>query len=158
MDWAGWALFGLVATAVLTAAMIVAQLLGWTRLDLPLVLGTMVTDDPDRARVFGFFMHLAVGEGFALGYAAAFALLDTATWWLGAALSLVHVAVALTILLPLLPGAHPRMASERAGPSSIAVLEPPGLLGLNYGAETPAVAIVAHLAFGIALGVLLTPH
>jgi hypothetical protein len=48
------------------------------------------------------------------------------------------------------------MASERAGPASSAVLEPPGLLGLNYGAETPAVAIVAHLAFGIALGLLLT--
>jgi hypothetical protein len=48
------------------------------------------------------------------------------------------------------------MASERAGPTSTAVLEPPGLLGLNYGAETPAVAIAAHLAFGITLGLLLT--
>ena len=155
MDWAGWALFGLVATAILTAVMIVAQVLGWTRLDLPLVLGTMVTDDPDRARVVGFLMHLAVGEGFALGYAAVFALLDTATWWLGALLGLLHVGVALTILLPLLPGVHPRMASARAGPVSTAVLEPPGVLGLNYGAETPAVAIAAHLAFGIALGLLL---
>ena len=38
----------------------------------------MVTADPDRARVVGFFIHLAIGEGFALGYAAGFALLDTA--------------------------------------------------------------------------------
>jgi hypothetical protein len=156
MDWAGWALFGLVATAILTAVMIVMQLLGRTRLDLPLVLGTIVTDDPDHARVIGFFLHLAVGEAFALGYATAFALLNTATWWLGGILGLLHVSVALTIILPLLPGVHPRMASERAGPASIAVLEPPGLLGLNYGTETPAVAIVAHLAFGIALGLLLT--
>ena len=36
------------------------------------------------------------------------------------------------------------------------MLEPPGLLGLNYGTETPAVAIVAHLTFGIVLGLLLT--
>jgi hypothetical protein len=155
MDWAGWALFGLVATAVLTAIMIAAQLTGWTRLDLPLLLGTMTTDDPDRARVVGFLMHLVIGESFALGYAAAFALLDTATWWLGALLGIVHVAVALTILVPLLPGVHPRMASERAGPASLAVLEPPGLLGLNYGIATPAVAIGAHLAFGIALGLTL---
>jgi hypothetical protein len=155
VDWAGWALFGLVATAILTAAMIVAQLLGWTRLDIPLLLGTMVTDDPDRARVVGFLLHLAVGEGFALGYAAVFALLDTATWWLGGLLGLLHVAVALTILVPLLPGVHPRMASERAGPGAVAVLEPPGLFALNYGAETPAVAVVAHLLFGIALGLLL---
>src|SRR3954451_8681187 len=144
MDWAGWALFGLLATAVLTAIMIAAQMLGWTRLDLSLML---VTDDSDRARVAGFFIHLAIGEGFALGYAAGFALLDEATWWLGALFGLVHVAVALTILVPLLPGVHPRMASDRSGPATVAVLEPPGLLGLNYGVATPAVAIAAHLAF-----------
>jgi hypothetical protein len=158
MDWAGWALFGVLATAVLTAVMIVAQLAGWTRLDLPLLLGTMVTADPDRARVAGFFIHLGIGEGFALGYAAGFALLDTATWWLGALFGLVHVGIALTVLVPLLPGVHPRMASDRAGPASVSVLEPPGLLGLNYGAQTPAVAILAHVAFGISLGLLLTAH
>jgi hypothetical protein len=47
------------------------------------------------------------------------------------------------------------MASHRAGRSSIAVLEPPGLGGLNYGGQTPAVIIAAHLTYGIALGVLL---
>ena len=158
MDWAGWALFGLLATSMLTAVMIAAQLAGLTRLDLPLLLGTMVIADPDRARVAGFFIHLAIGEGFALGYAAGFALLDTATWWLGALFGLVHVSLALTVLVPLLPGIHPRMASDRAGPASVAVLEPPGLFGLNYGVETPVVAVVSHLAFGIALGLLLTAH
>jgi hypothetical protein len=156
MDWAGWALFGLLATAILTVVMIAAQLTGWTRLDLPLLLGTIATADPDRARVVGFFVHLAIGQGFALGYAAAFALLGVATWWLGALFGLVHVAVALTILVPLLPGVHPRIATERAGPTATAVLEPPGLLGLNYGIQTPAVAIVAHLAYGVALGLLLS--
>jgi hypothetical protein len=155
MDWAGWALFGVVATTALTAVMIAAQLAGLTRLDLPLVLGTLVTGDPDRARVAGFFIHLAVGMGFALGYAATFALVHRATWWFGALLGLLHVAVALMVLLPLLPGIHPRMASHRAGPASTAVLEPPGLLALNYGVQTPAVAIVAHLVYGIVLGLLL---
>lgn len=156
MDWAGWALFGLVATSVLTAVMIAAQLAGLTRLDLPLLLGTIVTEDPDRARVAGFFIHLVIGQGFALGYAAAFALLDRATWWLGGLFGLLHVTLALTVLVPLLAGVHPRMASDRAGPSSTAALEPPGLFGLNYGPQTPIVAVVAHLAYGIALGVLLT--
>ena len=158
MDWAGWMLFGLLATAVLTSIMIVAQLVGWTRLDLPLVLGTMLTPDPDHARVVGFFMHLVIGQAFALGYTAAFALLDRSTWWLGALFALVHAAVALTILVPLLPGVHPRMASNRAGLAAHSELEPPGLLALNYGIETPAVAIVAHLAFGVALGLLLDAH
>jgi hypothetical protein len=155
MDWAGWALFGLVATAVLTAVMISAQLAGRTRLDLPLLLGTLVTEDPDRARVAGFFVHLAVGQGFALGYAATFALLDQARWWLGGLLGLLHCAVALTVLVPLLVGIHPRIATQRSGPAETALLEPPGLLGLNYGAETPLVAAVAHLAYGAALGLLL---
>jgi uncharacterized membrane protein YagU involved in acid resistance len=155
VDWSGWALFGLIATAALTAAMIAAQLAGLTRLDFPLVLGTIFTEDPDKARIAGFFLHLVIGQGFALGYAATFALVHQASWWLGALLGLLHVAVALTILLPLVPGVNPRMASERAGPSSTAVLEPPGLLGLNYGIQTPAVAIVAHLIYGIVLGLLL---
>ncbi len=155
MDWPGWAVFGLVATTMLTAVMIAAQLGGLSRLDLPLLLGTVVTEDPDRARVAGFFIHLGVGQGFALGYAASFALLDRATWWLGGLFGLLHVAVALTVLVPLLAGVHPRMASARAGPTSTAMLEPPGLLGLNYGTQTPLVAVVAHLAYGVALGLLL---
>lgn len=158
MDWAGWALFGLVATTTLTAVMIAAQLGGLTRLDLPLLLGTVVTEDPDRARVAGFFIHLVIGQGFALGYAASFAQLDRATWWLGGIFGLLHVAVALGVLVPLLAGVHPRMATARAGPASTAMLEPPGLLGLNYGTQTPVVAVVAHLAYGVALGILLEVH
>ena len=158
MDWAGWALFGLVATTALTAVMIGAQLGGLSRLDLPLILGSVVTEDPDRARVAGFFIHLAVGQGFALGYAAGFALIGRASWGVGGVFGLLHVAVALTVLVPLLAGVHPRMASTRAGPASGAVLEPPGLLGLNYGTQTPLVAVAAHLAYGVALGALLEAH
>ncbi|MGN6440811.1 MAG: hypothetical protein ACTHL6_02795 [Arthrobacter sp.] len=155
MDWQGWGLFGLLATAVLTIIMIAAQMAGLTRLDLPLVLGALVTPDPDLARVAGFFIHLVAGQVFALGYAGTFALLGRATWWMGALLGLLHVAVVLTVILPLLPGVHPRMASTRAGLSTTAVLEPPGLLSLNYGIQTPAVAIVAHVAYGAVLGLLL---
>ena len=154
MDWAGWALFGLIATSALTAVMIAAQMAGLTRLDIPLVLGTLVTDDPDRARVAGFIIHIVIGQCFALGYAATFALLHYASWWLGALLGLLHVAIALTVILPLLPGLHLRMASSRSGPESTAVLEPPGLFALNYGIQTPAVAIGAHLVYGSVLGLL----
>jgi hypothetical protein len=155
MDWAGWALFGLLSTTILTALMISAQLGGQSRLDLPLILGTVVTRDPDRARAAGFVIHLVIGQMFALGYAACFALLGQATWWLGGLLGALHGALALTVLIPLLVGIHPHMASNRAGLKSTAVLEPPGLLGLNYGAQTPLVTFTAHLAYGIALGLLL---
>lgn len=155
MDWSGWAVFGLVATTGLTAVMIAAQMAGLSRLDLPLMLGTVVTEDPDKARVAGFAIHLVIGQGFGLVYAAGFAALGQASWWLGAVFGLAHAVIALTVLVPLLPGVHPRMAGERAGPESRAVLEPPGLAGLAYGPQTPAVTVLAHLAYGTVLGLFL---
>jgi hypothetical protein len=155
VDWGGWAVFGVVATTGLTAVMMVAQLAGRTRFDLPLMLGTIVTPDPDRARVAGFAIHLAVGQVFALFYAAGFAALDRSDWWLGALFGLAHAVVALAVLVPLLPGIHPRMATNRAGPASVAVLEPPGLFALSYGVATPAVALGAHVAYGAVLGLFL---
>jgi hypothetical protein len=155
VDWSGWAVFGLVATAGLTAVMIVAQLAGRTRLDLPLMLGTIATEDPDRARVAGFAIHLGVGQVFALFYAAGFAALDVSTWWLGGLFGVAHALIALAVLVPLLTGVHPRMASSRAGLDSVAVLEPPGLFALNYGTATPLVALGAHILYGAVLGLFL---
>lgn len=155
MDWSDWAIFGLVATVLLTAIIVGAQLAGLTRLDIPLMLGTLLTGDPDRARFLGFFIHLAMGQFFALFYAAGFAALDRSDWWLGAGFGLIHAAVAGTVLVPLLPTIHPRMATERAGPSSTTVLEPPGLLALNYGWSTPLVTLAAHVVYGGVLGLFL---
>ena len=158
MDWTGWALFGLIATTALTAVMTIAQLAGLTRLDIPLLLGTMVTEDPDKARVAGFFMHLLVGQGFALGYAAVFALLGEATWWLGGLLGLLHVAVALDGARPPAPR-HPSAAGIGAcGPARAPPPWSHRACSVSTTArETPAVAIAAHLVYGIALGVLLHP-
>jgi hypothetical protein len=158
MDWGGWAVFGLLATAALTAVLILSQLAGLTRMDLPMMLGTLVADDPDRARVVGFLIHLGMGQLFALGYALVFALVGHAGWLLGAGLGLLHAGVALTVLVPLLPGIHPRMASPRAGPADGPALQPPGLLGLSYGRQTVLVGLVAHVVYGLALGLLLGPR
>jgi hypothetical protein len=155
VDWAGWSVFGLVATAGLTSVMIAAQLAGRTRLDLPLMLGTTTTEDPDLARVAGFVIHLGIGQVFALFYAAGFSALGRSGWWLGCVFGLAHSAIALSVLVPLLPGIHPRMATARAGPSSTAVLEPPGLFALNYGIATPLVAVGAHVVYGGVLGLFL---
>ena len=157
MDWGGWATFGFGATVALTAILVTAQLAGRTRMDIPMLLGTTLVEDPDRARVVGSIMHLVNGQFFALFYASGFALLDTATWWLGGLFGSLHGIAALTLILPMLPGIHPRMASEREGPASDIVLEPPGLLGLNYGRATAIVTLVAHVIFGALLGLLLEP-
>lgn len=157
MDWTGWATFGFGATVALTTVMVAAQLVGLTRMDLPMMLGTMVLDDPDRARVIGFVIHLVNGQIFALIYAGAFAALGESTWWWGALFGAFHGVAALVLLVPLLPGIHPRMSSTRGGPRLDAILEPPGLLALNYGARTPLVTLVAHVLYGLILGSFLSP-
>ncbi len=157
MDWWGWATFGFVATVVLTGIMVAVQLAGLSRMDIPMMLGTMFVESPDLARVIGFFVHLLNGQAFALLYAAAFALIGTATWWLGALFGLVHGLAALTVIIPYLPGIHPRMASERSGPDLRATLEPPGPLALNYGTQTPVFTLIAHVVYGTLLGSFLKP-
>ena len=157
MDWSGWALFGFAATLALTLIMVGAQMGGLSRMDIPFMLGTMVSAKPDAARVAGFLMHLVNGQFFAVFYAAAFDVLGRDAWWLGAGFGAFHGLVALMVIVPLLPGVHSRMASERTGPELTAMLEPPGFLGLNYGRETAAVTLLAHVVYGALLAAFLTP-
>ncbi len=156
VDWLGWLTFGFVATAVLTAIMVAAQLGRQTRMDLPTMLGTLVTADLDRARLPGILIHFVIGQVFALFYASAFALMGRSGWLLGGAFGLVHGLLALTLLIPTLPAIHPRMASERTG-LEFALLEPPALFAQNYGRRTVAVTLLAHVAYGAILGGFLKP-
>jgi hypothetical protein len=55
-------------------------------------------------------------------------------------------------VLPLLPGAHPRMASDFTGPQPTSALEPPGFMALNYGRRTPIVTLLAHMVYGAIRG------
>jgi hypothetical protein len=158
VDWLGWATFGFAATVVLTAVLVASQLAGLTRMDIPMMLGTVFTEDPDKARVLGSVMHLINGQGFALIYASAFAAIGQASWWLGATFGGLHGFAALTLIVPQLPGVHPRMASERSAPSNRNVLEPPGLFALNYGRQTALVTLIAHVLYGAILGIFLSPR
>jgi hypothetical protein len=146
-------LWGFAATIVLTGLMAGSQGLGLTRMSIPYMLGTMVTPDRDRAKLVGFGVHMLNGWLFACVYAAAFQSLRRATWWLGAAIGLVHGLFVLVAGMELLPALHPRMASEQYGPTPTKHLEPPGFLALNYGRRTPVSVMLAHLVFGGILGV-----
>ena len=152
MNWRGSVLWGFVGTVVLTSLMAGSQWLGLTRMNIPFMLGTMLTPDRDRATLVGFLVHLLNGWWLALIYTAAFQSWRRATWWLGAGIGLVHAAFVLLVVLPLLPGLHPRMASEQRGPTPTRQLEPPGFLALNYGRRTPLSVVVAHLVYGAILG------
>jgi uncharacterized membrane protein YagU involved in acid resistance len=152
MNGRGVSLWGFVGTVVLTTLLAGSQGLGLTRMNLPFMLGTMVTPNRDRARLIGFGMHLVNGWLFAAVYAAAFQSWRRTTWWLGALIGLVHALFVLVAAMPMLPGLHPRMASELRGPTPTRQLEPPGFLALNYGARTPLSVVAAHVVYGAILG------
>lgn len=157
MSWGSWLVWGFAGTVILTTLMAASQGLGMTRMNIPYLVGTMITPGRDRAKVVGIGIHLLNGWAFSLLYVAAFHQWGGPAWWKGAAIGLVHALFVLTVGMAALPGLHPRMASETRGPTVVRQLEPPGFLALHYGIQTPISVVLAHLAFGLVLGSFYRP-
>lgn len=144
---------GFVGTIALTSGLRVAQELGWTRMDIPLLLGTVFTDDRGRATVIGVAIHFLNGLLFALGYYAIFRAVDQAGWAFGAVLGVAHAALAGGVLVTLLlPAVHPRMGTPWSDAEETPLLEPPGFLLVNYGRRTALWTLLGHVAFGAIVG------
>jgi hypothetical protein len=144
---------GFVGTLVLTTMLRAATEFRLTRIDLPFLLGTILTSDRIRAKAIGYVLHFGFGFLFALGYLWIFVSLGRSGWLIGAALGLVHGLFAGTALVNvLLPLVHPRMGTTFTAAGSTPLLEPPGFLMLNYGRSTPLVSLVAHAAYGAIVG------
>lgn len=144
--------WGLFATIVLTTLLAGSQGLGFTRMNFPFLLGTMFTPNRDRAKVYGILVHLLGGIVFAWFYLVGFQMWGGATWWKGIVFGIVHAGFLLTVGVTLMPGIHPRMASELEGPTVVRQLEPPGFLGKHYGQRTPVSVLVGYVVFGMILG------
>lgn len=157
MNWLSWIIWGFGATAVLTGIMAGSQGLGYTRMDLPYMIGTMFTADRDRAKVYGIALHMVNGLVFSLIYIGAFHATGLYHFAFGALIGAVHALFILVAAMPAMPGMHPRMASELRGPTVVRGLEPPGFLGRNYGSRTPLFGFVAHVVFGAILGGFYRP-
>jgi hypothetical protein len=144
---------GVIGTVVLTSTLRIAQAAGWTRMDIPLLLGTMFTERRGRASAIGYLVHFVNGLLFALAYYAIFRAVDHAGWWFGAVLGLVHAMFAGGALVnAILPAVHPRMGTPWSDAEETPILEPPGFLLANYGRRTAIVSIVAHVAYGAIIG------
>lgn len=152
MNWTSWLLWGFLATIVLTTISAATQGLGLSRMNLPYMLGTMFTPDRDKAKVYGLVAHVAWGWLFSLLYVLTFESLGAAGFWRGAIIGIAHAAFVLTAGMAVMPGVHPRMASEQRGPTAQNMLEPPGFLALHYGVQTPLAVLLSHAVFGAILG------
>jgi len=152
MNWPSWMLWGFISTLLMTIMETGGQAIALTRVDFPFMLGTIFTSDRDRAKFYGFLIHVVNGWAFSLLYVLAFEAWHQATWWRGVIIGVFHGLFVLLVVMDIMPGIHPRMASEQNGPTAARQLEPPGLMGVNYGARTPVSILLAHMVFGAVLG------
>jgi hypothetical protein len=144
---------GFVGTLVLTTTLRAASELGFTRIDLPFLLGTAFTADRIRAKALGYLLHFLAGQVFAFIYFAVFTAIHSGGFALGALFGLLHGVFAGTALVNvLLPVIHPRMGTMVTAADSRPLLEPPGFLMLNYGPRTPLAGMLAHTAYGAIVG------
>jgi len=144
---------GAVGSIVLVSGLRIAQELGWTRMDIPLLLGSAFSENRSRASAIGYGIHVVNGLAFALVYYAVFAGVGTASWWLGLALGVVHASfVGGGLANVLLPAVHPRMGTPWTDAEETPLLEPPGFMLVNYGRRTAAVTLVLHMAYGAIVG------
>jgi hypothetical protein len=144
---------GLVGTLVLTTILRAASEFGLTRMDIPFLLGTAVTEDRVRAKAAGYALHFVFGELFAFACLVMFVVVDESGVLFGALLGLLHALFASTALVNvLLPVVHPRMGTGFDAAGSAPQLEPPGFLLLSYGRRTPVVTVAAHILYGATVG------
>ena len=152
MNWNSWLLWGFVATVVETTISVGTQGLGITRMNLPYLLGTVFTPDRGKAKIYGMGVHLFFGWIFSLIYILIFQSLGAAGWWRGTVIGIVHALFVLMAMMAVMPGVHPRMASEQHGPAAHKLLEPPGFMAMHYGVNTPLAVLASHAIFGAILG------
>lgn len=144
---------GLLGTVVMTTMLNAASELGLTRMDLPFLLGTALTDSRRRAQIYGHLVHFALGLLFALGYAFVFDATRHVGWKTGLFIGVVHASfVATTLVNVILPIVHPRIGTPETAADEVAFLEAPGFLMLNYGRSTFLVTLVGHMAYGVIVG------
>jgi hypothetical protein len=144
---------GFIGTIALTSGLRIAQETGWTRMDIPLLLGTVFSAHRSKAMIVGYALHFANGLIFSLGYAAIFLAVDHTGPVFGAGLGLAHGLVSGGPLVNvLLPAIHPRMGTPWTDAEETPLLEPPGFMLANYGRHTATVTLALHIVYGALVG------
>lgn len=154
--WAGL-VGGFAGTLVLTTTLRASSELGWTRMDLPFLLGAAFTANRGKAKVVGYVCHFVMGLVFALPYLAVFGAIHRSNWLLGAGFGVVHALLVGTVVVNvLLPPLHPHMGTPTSAANEAPLLEPPGFLMMNYGRSTPLISLVAHVLYGAIVGAVVS--
>lgn len=145
IDWAGAAVWGVVATAAFTLFSLIGAAMGMTRMDLLDLLGSMVARSGSAAsRTIGGLVHHMNGALLAIAWAYGVALVGLpANWATGLAWGAVLTVLALW-MMSAIASVHPAIRrGEQADPGPAAT---------NFGALTPLGSLMGHLVYGVVLG------
>ncbi|CAN5791264.1 hypothetical protein BH23ACT5_BH23ACT5_22380 [soil metagenome] len=124
---------------------------------MTLVTGSMMSGDPDRARLSGAMIHYVVMGTVAFGllYAALFAAFGSASLLTGVVIGAVHGVFVGAVAMPMMPAMHPRMTGS-LGPGGAVVdtsgggvvLAASGDFGSGWASMTPIGLMIGHVVFG----------
>jgi hypothetical protein len=146
----GWAILaGLIGGAAMATILYmgIIMLPDQMKMNLFMMLGTMMLPVGAAAFVMGAMVHAGMSVVFGLVHGAIFSAADIDSAWAawGLLFGLAHWAVT-GMALGMLPAMHPRIQSGE--------IEAPGLFALSYPPMTAMGFLMLHLVFGVIVGAL----
>jgi hypothetical protein len=145
---------GVIGGLVTLLGMVVGRSLGFTELNVELLLGSMLTHDLSfLSGVIGAVLYLLIAGLIACLYATGFAYVtQRASWGIGLFFSLVHLGMA-GLAMEALGDIHPLLIRPPL-PLLEGHLLAPGLFATNFGVMTVAGFVVLHFVYGGIVGAL----
>ena len=131
---------GFLATLVFNGVMYMDIAITGIPLDIPITLGNLVVGETEDAEMVGNVIHILNGMGLALlfGYVAlpiSKRIVRLPIWLYAVIFMIVELIV--TVWFGMLPALGA------------------GIAGLNIAPEVPVVTLIRHVAFGLALGLMI---
>lgn len=134
---------GMIGAVLMTATLSLARGVGVTTLDLPMLLGALLTHEVSSLTwLLGLGMHLGIGAVIALGYAVFFECVGAAGPTRGMAVAISHTLIA-GVMLAVLPWINRDIPQLMAAP---------GFMGAASGWFTPFLFVGVHLLYGSIVG------
>jgi len=133
---------GLVGTLAFYIAAFIDMEITGIPLDIPTVLGQLITGEEESAEIIGHIFHIADGIGLTLFFGYVFIpisqkFLRGKVWFHGIIFGIIVTVSAVWF------GMLPALGA--------------GVAGLNIASEVPAMTMFRHIAFGVVIGILSKP-
>ncbi len=136
---------GLVATTVMTGLMMMAPKMGMPKMDMPGLLGSMMSVPGNKG--LGFLTHFMMGIVFGIIYAVLFtAVTGSNIILIGAAIGVVHWLV-VGLMTGMMPIMHAGIKSGQVQAPGIYMMQLGGLMGFVGG-------LMGHVVFGLVFSLL----